>query len=58
LCPFFETDALRLPEDACTNWKVARSDYNQRPKVLKAMQNRLTNDHSVAHEVPNQLPYV
>jgi hypothetical protein len=38
----FDADALRLPEDACPNWKGAWRDYNQRLEVLKAVRNRLT----------------
>ena len=26
---FFDTNALRLPDDAYTDWNVARSDYSR-----------------------------
>ena len=47
--PKFASEACRAARvtRGCTNWRVARSDYDQRLKVLKAVQNRLTNDHSV-----------
>jgi hypothetical protein len=45
---FFRYGCTVVTPGACTNRKMARSDYDQRLKVLKAVQNRLTNDHSVA----------